>query len=546
MKINYSKLLLLFLFGILSYLQACRSPDREKKQISRQTLKKRAIKDWNKTIPGNFSAEQDLFFDTLKIEDFLKEKPELAAYAPEIRKFYAGRNFAYAWYTKKGLIEQAGNLADRIRNLGEEGVAKPAPYLSTLDSLLYEKSAKKPDLNLELMLTAQYFVFAKLAWQGMDASISKKTQWFLPRKKVAYEQYLDSMIKSPGKFSGIGVAPVYRQYDLLKTFLQKYRALDEKDDWPMIVADQKSYKPGDSSAVLSAIKTRLFKLEDFKGDTLDAHYDDELLVAMKQFQSRHGLVADGAIGSGTFAALNTPLKTRITQLLVNMERCRWLPVHMNSDYLAVNIPEFRLHVYHADSLLWSCNVVVGQSVHKTVIFGGDMKYVVFSPYWNVPPSIVRNEVLPAMRRNPGYLNAARMEITGKSEGLPVVRQKPGPKNSLGQVKFLFPNSYNIYLHDTPSKSLFTESSRAFSHGCIRISEPAKLAGFLLRNSKNWDEQKIKAAMNSGKEQYVTLKEPVPVFIAYFTSFIDRNNLLNFRKDIYERDKPLSDMLLKKD
>ena len=537
---------LLFWLGAAVCLASCRSPEKDKKQISKQTLRKRAIKDWNKTIPGSFSEAQVLFFDTLKIAAFLKEKPELAIYAPEIRKFYAGRNFAYAWYNKKGLIEQAGNLADRVRNLLQEGVAEPAPYLTELDSLLYQQSKKEPDLNLELMLTAQYFVFAKLAWQGMDASISKKAQWFLPRKKIAYETYLDSLVKAPGKFEGIGVAPVYRQYDLLKAFLVKYKALEEQHNWPNIVADQKSYKPGDSSRVLSAVKARLYKLEDFKGDTTDLNYNDELLTAMKQFQGRHGLPADGAIGPGTLAALNTPLNTRIKQLLVNMERCRWLPVQLDSKYLAVNIPEFRLHVYHADSLLWSCNVVVGQSVHKTVIFAGDMKYVVLSPYWNVPPSIVRNEILPAMRRNSNYLSSHRMEITGKAGGLPVVRQKPGAKNSLGLVKFLFPNNYNIYLHDTPSKSLFNESSRAFSHGCIRVSEPARLANFLLKDSKGWDEEKIRTAMNSGKEQYVTLKEKVPVYIAYFTAFIDRDNLLNFRKDIYERDNQLADMILKKD
>ncbi|WP_448636552.1 L,D-transpeptidase family protein [Pedobacter panaciterrae] len=205
-----------------------------------------------------------------------------------------------------------------------------------------------------------------------------------------------------------------------------------------------------------------------------------------------------------------------------------------------------MHVYHADSLLWSGNVVVGQSIHKTVIFSGDMKYVVFSPYWNVPTSIVRNEVLPNMRRNKNYIKNHQMEITGYSGGLPVVRQKPGPKNSLGLVKFLFPNSYDIYLHDTPSKSLFGESSRAFSHGCIRVEDPAKLAAFLLKNSKGWDAAKIKTAMNSGKEQYVTLKNKVPVYIAYFTAFIDRNNRLNFRKDIYSRDEPLASMLLKEE
>lgn len=542
------RLYLLFslLLSTLAFLQSCRPKEQKNQKISKEAVKKRAIKDWNKTIPGNFSDKQELFFDTVQIDSFLEAYPQLAEYKGSISKFYSERNFAYAWYSKSGLIEQAGNLADRVKNLPEEGITKSIPYLPQLDSMLYLKSAKKTDLNLELMLTAQYFVFAKLAWQGMDAAISKKTQWFLPRKKVDYETYLDSLVKTPGKFEGIGVAPVYRQYELLKAFLLKYKSLEEKEKWPAIIADQKSYKPGDSSAVIAQIKTRLFKLEDFKGDTLSMLYNDELLQAMKQFQQRHGLVADGAIGKGTLNELNVPLNVRIRQLLVNMERSRWLPVHLDKNYLAVNIPEFKLHVYHADSLLWSCNVVVGKSVHKTVIFAGDMKYVVFSPYWNVPPSIVKNEVLPDMRRNSNYLRDHQMEITGREGGLPVIRQKPGPKNSLGQVKFLFPNSYNIYLHDTPSKTLFNESSRAFSHGCIRVEQPARLAGFLLKDTKGWDDQKIKEAMNSGKEKYITLKNKVPVFIAYFTAFTDRNNLLNFRKDIYERDNTLADMLLKKD
>ncbi|TDQ11350.1 L,D-transpeptidase family protein [Pedobacter metabolipauper] len=524
-------------------LTGCRQSEKKGNQISADSLKRKAIKEWNKTIPGSFNSEKDLFFDTTQIESFVKAYPLLEKYAGSIRKFYSGRQHAYAWYNKNGLIEQAGNLADRVKNLEKEGINKEIPYRVTFDSLLYARTSKKPDIKLELMLTAQYFAFAQLVWQGADASVSKASEWYLPRKKVSYEQFLDSMIKSPSKFTATQAPPVYRQYDLLKGFLVKYRELDRLDHWPRIIADQKSYRPGDSSQIIIQIKKRLFELADLKGDTSSIYYDEELLKAMKSFQSRHGMSADGVIGIGTINELNVPLKTRIRQIMVNMERSRWLPVQLNSDYLAVNIPEFKLHVYQKDSLQWSGNVVVGQSVHKTVIFSGDMKYIVFSPYWNVPPSIVRNEILPAMRKNRGYINQHRMEITGYSEGLPTVRQKPGPGNSLGQVKFLFPNSYNIYLHDTPSKSLFGENERAFSHGCIRVQDPAKLAAFLLRNDPSWNDQKISAAMNSGKEKYITLKDKVPVFIAYFTAFTDRENRLNFRKDIYNRDEVLANMLL---
>ena len=241
--------------------------------------------------------------------------------------------------------------------------------------------------------------------------------------------------------------------------------------------------------------------------------------------------------------LNVPLKNRIRQILVNMERSRWLPVTLNGDYLAVNIPEFKLHVYHADSLLWSCNVVVGQTMHQTTLFYGEIKQVVFSPYWNVPKSIVRKEIIPGINKDTGYISKHGMEITGQRDGFPIVRQKPGPENSLGLVKFLFPNSYDIYLHDTPSKSLFGETSRAFSHGCIRVMEPLKLAEFLLKNRKDWDPDKIEQAMHSGKEEYVSLHTKVPVFIAYFTAFTDRDNRLNFRKDIYRLDELLASMIL---
>ncbi|WP_316813971.1 murein L,D-transpeptidase [Pedobacter heparinus] len=520
-------------------ITSCRQ--NEKKAKTQDHEKSKAIKDWNKTIPGNFSAEHNWFLDSVEIETFLIKYPLFKDHAPSIREFYTGRNHAYAWYADKRLIEQAGNLADRIKNLKNEGISKDIPYRNTLDSLLYAKGTGKPDLQLELMLTANYFAFAKLAWEGMDTSISKSSQWFLPRKKLSYAAYLDSMIKVPQKVSK-AEAPVYRQYDLLKKHLLQYRDLQNQNSWKPITGPAKSYKPGDSATLIAEVKKRLFKLGDFKGDTLNNHYNEELEAATKQFQTRHGLTADGAIGRGTLSEMNVPLATRIRQILVNMERSRWLPVHMDSVYLGVNIPEFKLHAYRADSLLWSSNVVVGQSVHRTVIFSGDIKYVVFNPYWNVPESIVRKEIMPAMRQNPDYINAHKMEITGYKDGIPIVRQKPGPQNSLGLVKFLFPNSYNIYLHDSPAKSLFNESSRAFSHGCIRVANPFKLATFLL-NYDNWNEQKIEGVIQSGKEQYITLKHKVPVFIAYFTAFTDRNNLLNFRKDIYARDEALAKMLI---
>jgi len=526
---------IVFLSIIAIVFAAC---NREQKKLKVKKTKK----EWDKTIPGSFSQQVNLKLDSSEVDSFFTRYPDLKAYNTQVKDFYRNRKFAYAWYEKGQFIEQASNLSNRVMNLENDGVYKQIPYQKALDSLMHGEGGKtqqrKPDLTLELMLTAQYFAFAKMVYEGVDASVSKANGWNVPRKKVNYDQYLDSLLKSPKQNTG---EPVYRQYELLKAFLQKYRALDAIDKWEPIVT--KKLKAGDSSLAVKQIKQRLYKLEDYRGDTLSMGYDTVLKAAVKRFQGRHGLTANGQVDASTLAAVNVPLKKRIVQILVNMERSRWLPVSLSNRYLAVNIPEFKLHVYNADSLLWSCNVVVGQTTHTTTIFSGEIKYVVFSPYWNVPPSIVRNEVLPGIRRNANYISEHRMEITGKEGGLPVVRQKPGEANSLGLVKFLFPNSYNIYLHDTPSKSLFGETSRAFSHGCIRVGEPAKLANFLLADTARWSPAKIKTAMHAGKEQYIILKNKVPVFIAYFTAFTDRENQLNFRKDIYQLDDRLAATLI---
>lgn len=512
------------------------------------SLQNKALEEWNKTIPGNFSEQTDLDFDSTVLAVFFHNYPAFKNYEENVRTFYLNRAYSYAWFDNNGLIEQAGNLVDRMLNLQNEGINQKLPYDQALDSLISKynhqpQEQQKELLDLELMLTAQYFAFAKLAWQGLDTTISTANDWFVPRKKVAYEHYLDSMLKQPLNQGSASIEPVYRQYEQLRTYLLKYRQLDAATDWPTIITDKKSYKIGDSATIITEIKKKLFKLQDYKGDTTKHTYDTVLFGAVKQFQQRHGLTSDGVIGPGTITALNVSIKDRIKQIIVNMERSRWLPVSLQSDYLAVNIPEFKLHVYHADSLLWSCNVVVGKAVHKTVIFHGDIKYVVFSPYWNVPPSIVRNEILPGIRKDPKYIAKHNMEITSTSGGLPVVRQKPGPRNSLGLVKFLFPNSYNIYLHDSPAKSLYSQSSRAFSHGCIRVSEAEKLANFLLKSDSSWTKETIHQAMHAGKEKYVTLRPTVPVFIAYFTAFIDREGQINFREDIYNRDKRLANMLI---
>ncbi len=251
-----------------------------------------------------------------------------------------------------------------------------------------------------------------------------------------------------------------------------------------------------------------------------------------------GLSVNGKLSKTDIAELNVGIRQRIESLLVNLERTRWVTNNNTGTYLVVNIPEFKLHAIEDNVRVWSMNVVVGKNQHKTVVFNGKIQYIVFSPYWNIPYNIMTNETLPALRNNSNYLRSHNMEWNGNS-----IRQKPGPNNSLGLVKFLFPNSHSIYSHDSPAKSLFKETNRAFSHGCIRVAEAQKLAHYLLKNDTTWTSAKIAAAMNAGKEKYVTLPEAVPVFIAYFTAWVAADGALNFRKDIYERDKDLLAMIV---
>jgi murein L,D-transpeptidase YcbB/YkuD len=472
-----------------------------------------------------------LNFDSTQIASFLLAYPKMLRYKDELHTFYRKRHFSYAWYQDGKLVERVGSLQNRLRNLKDDGVYQKLVYLDILDSLVSETYISyAPKIELELLLTSEYFIFSNLVWEGMSAAVSKDNDWLLPRKKISYELYLDSILETGAPRSAKLKPPVYRQYELLKANLKFYRKLDSAQDWNPV-------------STRGQVISRLILLKDYSGSIVDGSDSTMLKKAVIHFQKRHGLQPNGRIDKATLVALNIPLKSRIRQILVNMERTRWLPITTIGDYIAVNIPEFQMHVYRSDSLYWSSNAVVGRVANATTLFYGEINQVVFSPYWNVPESIVRKEILPAIKKDGGYLSKHNMEIIGQRNKLPIVRQKPGNSNALGRVKFLFPNSYSIYLHDTPGKSLFTEVDRAFSHGCIRIEQPEKLAAFLLKADSQWNKNSISTAMHLGKEKSVTVSKKVPVYIVYMTAFVDRQNQLNFRKDIYGLDSKLASTII---
>ena len=275
-----------------------------------------------------------------------------------------------------------------------------------------------------------------------------------------------------------------------------------------------------------------------KEDTSDL-FDASLTAAVKTYQSQLGLTSDGVVTPALIKELNIPVQELAKKLIINLNRMQWMPKSPAGSLMLVNIPEFILHVKEGDKNVFEMRVVVGKEGHSTMMFSDEMNQVVFSPYWNLPYSIVKNEIMPHIEKDPDYLAKHNMEIVSGGSGVPEIRQLPGGANSLGKVKFLFPNSFNIYFHDTPSKGLFDRDKRAFSHGCIRLSEPVKMAEYLLRNNSEWTSEKINSAMNQTKETVVTLKKPVPVFIMYYTAWVDDNGMLNFRDDIYGHDKKMA-------
>lgn len=490
---------------------------------------------------ASIQADLKTPFDSTLVKTFFTEHPLLQKYQGDVEKLYQKHQYHYVWYDKNGINEFGNVLYDKINSLKEEGIQNVVPYLDQLD-LVYDDmdDNHKPNLDTELLNSALYFYYTETVYDGLDAAKSKEMEWYLPRKKESYVNYLDALLKDASLINKEEKG-VLSQYFLLKEVLSQYRQMEKKGGWKPIVSDPKfkSYKIGDSSKTIAQIRQRLFISDDIASDSKSALYDKTLAAGILKYNKRNGNASSTVISADLIKNLNVPVAQRIKTLMVNMERCRWISndVTKTKELIAINIPAYELTYFRNGKPELRSDVVVGKAMNKTVIFSAAMKYIVFSPYWNIPKSILEKEVLPGIEKNPNYLEEHDMEWNKEN-----VRQRPGPKNSLGLIKFLFPNSNAIYLHDTPAKSLFNKEDRAFSHGCIRVAKPTELAMRILQNDKEWDKEKIEAAMNGGEETWYTLKNKIPVYIGYFTAWVDTNGIVHFYEDVYNRDEELADLL----
>src|SRR5258705_1512826 len=538
------KIIFALSFSILLY--SCSNPEESKKE-KKVTKEEKNISERDLGITAS-NSYSDLFLDTAALQNFITQNKIVDSIARRLKSFYNTRNYQFAWFSSDGLTEQARgfwNLHDYVTTYDNDSSLKDKKLQKKMDRFIAEdelsvNASNKDFINIELTLT-EHFIMYMLNNYEKGLVKRKEMERFIPRKKEDPIALADSLVNKKHKDDKY-FEDANESYKALKEQLSKYLAIAKNGGWPQINAVKKSLKKGTSSPDIAIIKKRLAITGDLASNDTSQVFNDTLVTAVKNFQARHGYNETGIISDSLIKEMNVPVVRRIEQLLINMDRMRWLANNPSGNLIVVNIPEFVLHVYEGKQKAFDIDVVVGKEGHNTMMFNGDLNQVVFCPYWNVPQSIVVHEILPAMEKHPGYLEKENMEITGNEDGLPVIRQRPGEKNALGKVKFLFPNSFNIYLHDTPAKSLFEKDKRAYSHGCIRLKEPEKFANYVLRNQPEWPPEKINEAMNSGNEKYVKVKDPIPVVITYYTAWVDDNGRLNFREDIYGHDERLTEKM----
>lgn len=483
-------------------------------------------------------TENRIAFDSTKVEAFFNKYPNFKTFKPQFAELYQKHHYQYIWYDKDGRIDFAEALYNRVNQISSEGIQTQISYKTQLDEIFSDDS-NKAQIDNELLISAMYFFYTNKVYVGVDPKTSKSTGWFLPREKMDYVRYLDDLLKDPDKLQADQSENISQYYHLRKA-LQHYREIREKGGWATIVfpKEMKMLKPGDNNPAVAQVRKRLAASGEISNDSGSSAYDSELESAIVAYRKRNNILGEN-LTAMLVDHMNVPVEARIKTIIVNMERCRWIApdIAESKELIAVNIPAFQLRYFRDGKTILESNVVVGKEANKTVVFSGQMSYLVFSPYWNIPKSIIAKEIKPDMAKDKNYLEKHNMEWNGGN-----IRQKPGKDNSLGLIKFMFPNSNNIYLHDTPAKNLFGKDDRAKSHGCIRVEKARELAIKILDNDKNWNAQKIDEAMQSGKEKNYSLNHKIPVYIAYFTAWADENGNVAFFEDVYQRDGRLAHLL----
>ncbi|MEX1108930.1 MAG: L,D-transpeptidase family protein, partial [Dongiaceae bacterium] len=446
---------------------------------------------------------------------------------------------------------------------GADGLDPQAYHHQEIVTLLSADSAQ--DLaRVEVLLSEGLAWLAQhLAAGRVDPALAERLNALYPNG-IDPQTVLIAAIDAPDLAAFVAsYAPDQEEYRRLKQALGNFRQMAADGvAWPTL-PEGEALKPDMQDARVPLLRESLIAHGDLAIDAPAADdptlYDLTLQEAVKHFQLRHGLIDDAVVGKGTLAELNVSLGQRTEQIVLNLERRRWMADDRGSSYVFVNLSDFQLKVVRNDRTVFTSPIVVGTEYNQTPVFSDEMEYLEFNPYWNVPPRIARNELLPKIKENPGYLTSNNFELLSgwsddagpidpyaidwvnmsSSDFVYKLRQGPGEGNALGRVKFMFPNQFDVYLHDTPARGLFAREVRAFSHGCMRVGDPLGLAEIVLAGEPGWDRTRIDAVVASGTRTIVPLQTRLPVHVAYITAFVNKDGSVHFRRDVYGRDATLA-------
>ena len=467
----------------------------------------------------------------------------------DLKKLYLEDAFEPIW-TDAGSV---GELMQVISDARYDGLNPDDYHMDDLQTLSAQRETREIAADRDILMTDALLLYASHLTDGKVDPQTLNAQWYVTKSSG---KHLDLLRAEKTTLSERidELRPKDPLYTGLKTKLKRYMQLGASAQMPR-VAHGPLIRPGMSDPRIVSIRKILWILEDLPHEPMGNNpwYDDELQSTIITFQKRQGLAADGIIGRATIDALSLSIDQRIRQIRGNMERFRWLPDSLGPYYLFVNIPDFSLTVIKNGRTISTHRVIVGKSYRKTPVFASRLEYMVFNPTWTVPPTILLKDVLPSVKKDPGYLKSKRIRVfrrdgaevdpetidwNSPSAKSLVFREDPGDDNSLGKVKFMFPNRYDVYLHDTPSRTLFDKTERAFSSGCIRVQNPLDLAVILLNDPVKWGRPQVDAMVAAKATRTVFISEKPMVYILYFTVWTDENGTVNFRKDIYDRDERL--------
>ncbi len=486
---------------------------------------------------------------------------ELILDPESVAGFYKNRAFRPAWIAGNTPSPLADALVAAVKQADGEGLDPRNYHLERLEEMLAEawRQPLRPAMlaNLDILLTDSYLIYASDLLSGQVSPEAIGTEWYLRRPDADLKAILRKALKSGNIEESLNsLLPADPGYGRLKEALRHYRELRASGGWPA-VSEGPMLRRGDTGPRVTELRARLAAGGDVVSGLGEGEgiFDEEVEQAVIRFQQRHGLDADGAVGEQTLAALNVPAEEREKQIRVNLERLRWLPSDLGNRHIMVNVAGFSLHVIEGGETLMGMRAIVGRPYRQTPSFSGKLTHLVFSPYWHIPRSIAVKDLLPKIQKDRRFLAREKIRVFlgwGKAErqinpakvkwqqlsenNFPYhLRQDPGPLNSLGRIKFMLPNGFNVYIHDTPSRELFNRAARGFSSGCIRIDSPVELAEYLLRDDPSWTAETILEAMEQPRERTVRLSQPIPVHFLYMTAWVDTEGVLQFRDDIYSRD-----------